>query len=372
MKLYTKFIGICSVFTIILVSTATAKTSGIDTFLPPELQSLRNKPIPLPQNFAVPESPAFLLLGNRPTTVLRPSTIRELSVAASNFTGEGLTFVVPRSFAAEFSPILLLTKDADSVPKGWDLLRISIGTQRPDSNSSGTQLTFGIRFSTNTATDAISKEFNGEFDKIDSLMIKFVDSVVSVKPTQEGTKKVEIPPKLLDQYKEELIRTQEKWEQQKQREQNQNSTWSQNEIDFAVAFRFSATDSLLKSMRFDKALLWFTYARKFSSNAQNVIGINGGYENNISLDSANAILNIYDRFYAGSNYYKCFIEAQYSGRNGKLNTDTTDMWQYKLSLSLGGELKIFDGIWAEVSTGVSSNFVDKTAIISTFRLKYGI
>lgn len=307
----------------------------------------------IPQNFAVPESPAFLILGTAPSDILRPSTVRELAAIASDFTGEGLGFILPKSFAAEFSPGMLLSPNKNS-SNNWEKFRISIGTQRPDSNLPSTQLAIGLRYSIIDEAD-IRQDPSVKSALTKVLLDYLMGLPLAPPPPVGGASSIVIPPEIMAQYNRIL-------------QDAENATWSKDEFDVALAFRFSSTDSLAKSLRFDKASLWSTYALRCGVSAQNVAGFNAALENNLVTDSLNFFLNIYDRFYIGSNYYKGFAEVQYSSRDKNLVKDSLG----KLSLSLGGELKIFDGIWAEFSAGVSSNFEDRAAIISNFRLKYGI
>jgi hypothetical protein len=57
-------------------------------------------------NFAVPDAPAFKILGTQPDHIMRPSTTQELAVSL----GEPfLDSKLPSAFAAEFSPYLTIS-----------------------------------------------------------------------------------------------------------------------------------------------------------------------------------------------------------------------------------------------------------------------
>ena len=46
-------------------------------------------------DFAVPEGPAFKLVGIDETSILRPSSVRELDLSASGFTGDNGSITLP-------------------------------------------------------------------------------------------------------------------------------------------------------------------------------------------------------------------------------------------------------------------------------------
>ena len=83
-------------------------------------------------NFAVPDMPAFQLLGTNPSHILRPSTPREFAVMASDF-GLNNDFALPSSFAAEIAPFILFKSNnltLSEYDKHSELysLRVSVGT----------------------------------------------------------------------------------------------------------------------------------------------------------------------------------------------------------------------------------------------------
>jgi hypothetical protein len=135
-------------------------------------------------DIAVPEAPAFLLTGGDANALLRPSTVRDFSVAFSDFTDKEGRFTLPASFAVEIAPSLLFFgrnmtvaeyaglpanidnplprapgaaadaplqyPDAPSgslVHRAWSTLRVSLATHRADGQDQPTKIALGFRTS---------------------------------------------------------------------------------------------------------------------------------------------------------------------------------------------------------------------------------
>ncbi|HEV2354334.1 MAG TPA: hypothetical protein VGR89_08825, partial [Puia sp.] len=54
-------------------------------------------------NYAIPESPAFKLLGTDPSNILRPTSIRSAALSLGNYLLDSGT-IIPKNLAVEFSP----------------------------------------------------------------------------------------------------------------------------------------------------------------------------------------------------------------------------------------------------------------------------
>ena len=86
-------------------------------------------------DFAIPDAPAFKLLNSEPSSILRPTTVRELTTTFSNFVQNGSSLTIPNAIAIEFSPGLLvsgqtLSLDAYRKLDWWYRLRVSGATLR--------------------------------------------------------------------------------------------------------------------------------------------------------------------------------------------------------------------------------------------------
>jgi len=83
-------------------------------------------------DFAIPDQPAFSIMGGTPSDILRPSNTKELSASISEFYNGG-SLIIPKSFALEGAPFLIaksnkLTLEDFDKNKILYSLRISIGT----------------------------------------------------------------------------------------------------------------------------------------------------------------------------------------------------------------------------------------------------
>src|SRR6266480_5313269 len=81
-------------------------------------------------DYAVPESPAFKILGTDPDNILRPTSVRTVAISIGNYllTSGG---VIPKNLAVEFSPLLAnpYTNLAQyNQNKFWYRMRLSFGT----------------------------------------------------------------------------------------------------------------------------------------------------------------------------------------------------------------------------------------------------
>ena len=58
-------------------------------------------------DFTIPQIPALSLLGTDPSTLLRPSSLRDLSLAFQDFLTDDGSFRLPNSIGVEFAPLIL-------------------------------------------------------------------------------------------------------------------------------------------------------------------------------------------------------------------------------------------------------------------------
>ena len=62
----------------------------------------------LAPNYAVPDAPAFNILNENPDNILKPSSVKDMGIAFADFLGEDERITLPKAFALEFSPALLI------------------------------------------------------------------------------------------------------------------------------------------------------------------------------------------------------------------------------------------------------------------------
>ncbi len=103
------------------------------------------------QDFVTPEHPAFMILDEQPSEILRPSNIKEFSTITSEYF-KGPAYVLPRSFSMEISPALLLRANNLTVQDyakksnwiGYGC-RISVATRAVDDSWQKRNLGLGFR-----------------------------------------------------------------------------------------------------------------------------------------------------------------------------------------------------------------------------------
>ncbi len=97
-------------------------------------------------DYAIPESPAFKLLGSNPDNILKPTSVRTVALSVGNyFLSSGST--IPKSLAVEISPLLFngnVSLYDYNKNKFWYRFRFSLGTSTLSNGGYG--VAEGIRF----------------------------------------------------------------------------------------------------------------------------------------------------------------------------------------------------------------------------------
>lgn len=298
----------------------------------------------LRENYAVPDGPAFILLGNQPSSIIRPTKIKDFAVIFGDFNTLTTAIAIPKSIAIEIAPVLLINKPGIKEPGFWESLRISIGTN-------ATQLSVGIRFSFYNGTNSAKA-------KLDKNTINAaINASVAARITNPALSSATPGLITLNEIEQQLVDS---------LEAEQNDKWNEGALEIGAAFRGSSADSLAKNLRYDRAALWIVGAKKLDKWGQFVVGLKGESFSNLpsGKDSINAVLQ--SRLYAGVNYYKGFVEMQAK------YIKSSDENDFSISVALGAEARIADHIWAEYSAGFDKTADDPWKIISKLQLKYGI
>ncbi|MEP2773086.1 MAG: hypothetical protein ABJH05_13125 [Fulvivirga sp.] len=327
-------------------------------------------------DFAVPDMPAFKMLGTNPSNILRPSSPQALSLMISEF-GGGDELILPKSFAAEIAPYILIKSGSltlDDYDKNSEIysLRLSIGTERDPENNSTSRLAVGARMTLMDEGDLkndkeyrdyvlkflsnksiIKDKFQSEFLIQNNLTIQTVVQNDSLR--QEMSDFIDDK---LDKYEQNFDYRLDTLKQGfKQR------NWNKKKLDVAVGMLGSSPDSLAKNVEFNKFSLWSTYGSPVGKNGQLLLGFNYNYFSNDSTEYG--VTSLTSRLYGGSNSYKGFGELQIK-RDENLESNF-------IYMALGGEINIKDGIWANISAGLERNWTDNnSAFVSHFDLRFTI
>ena len=329
-------------------------------------------------DFAVPEQPAFNILGTNPSDILRPSDVKSLSVILPQFYN-GSDLIIPQAISMEVAPFLLIKNNTiklnefDKNPWLYNF-RISIGTSKEDVNKvKYSKIAFGARVTLINEGDLKSdKKYRNELQKLMQLEVKtdneykieflalkglILKDYVLNEDRYEGEfekfvedKKGEIFQKKLNEIKENY----------------KKENWNKRKLDIAYAYLGVSPDSIIKNIKSKKHSTWLTFGYPLTKKGQHLIGLNYTY---VYADSLNKMtdqienfkystLSLGTRFYYGSNDFKGFIEGQYkfSGLNDSHN------WL----LNTGTEINIKEGIWLVFNIGYYVNDINKNSSKKSF------
>jgi hypothetical protein len=311
-------------------------------------------------NFTIPDAPAFKLIDVDKSKILRPTSVRELGVVVSDFTGaDNSILTIPKAFAVEFSPALLLSgseltlRDYQTKPALYRL-RISGATKRLQGESGPSQIAFGLRVSLIDESDLRRNQ-------------SYINSVTRITGAineiyTQARKRAGPPPNnkiVLTPQEEEMVnnfnkKIKEDWTEEK---------WNANVFDIAFALRAMSSDSTGKSLEMDKYSFWATYGNGLGTTGQWLLGGNAGFERDSTGADFKFDWSLSSRIYIGANKFKGFVEAQAA----KMESKDLDFL-----LNSGAEVTIGKDVWLVFSAGAERNGeTDDWNVVSNFKFKVG-
>lgn len=335
-------------------------------------------------NFAVPDMPAFKALGSDPSDILRPSDIKDIAVMVSDFSNKG-QFTLPRTFAAEISPGLLIASSSVRLQEYQEnaLLRfalktrLSIGSQRSDTGNNVYSAAAGIRLVLLDKGD-----FRNDKNFLKTHVIQNNSNInaliTQAKSIYVSRCNIQGPPiidldnpdscfkNILDSLKISSSIAAYKSSISSAMAQYKSVHWNAARIEMAYAALGNSPDSLGKDLKLEKHSVWAIGAFPLQSWGQVLIGATYNYVRNIPANNFYSAYSASSRLYIGSNRVKAFAEAQYKGDEKAK--------QESLLLNLGGEFNIRDGIWLHFSAGADNALgkTGKSAFVSSFRVHFTI
>jgi hypothetical protein len=296
-------------------------------------------------DFAIPDAPAFKLLEVNQSAILRPQTVKALAVAVSGFRGQNNTFVVPREFAVEASPALLiggrlLPVATYNQKKALYATRVSGATRRDSAGRS--QLALGLRYSLVDEQDLRTDTAFVSDQQVTPLTRRMVDVYRAARrrigPLDDQGNPLPIvlneeEQKQIDSLNTEIKRI------------FAARYWNAKSAEVAFGARASTLDSLARDPKFDELAAWATYAHPLAKMGQLLLGVKLGSARDTTnaWERSNAIAG---RLYIGSNEAKLFGEAQQAISPGRVTAD----WL----LNGGVEFRIPRVGWITASGGVES------------------
>ncbi len=318
-------------------------------------------------DFAVPDLPAFQVLGTDPVELLRPSTPELLSVVGSNLL-EGQ--LIPKSLALEIAPLMMLRANKLTLAE-FDRnrvlysLRLSVGTtsEEPDSGIVTKRAGLGLRM---TLLDKGDLRANGDYraevlsmllargELKDSLQRHWLNRrklvAADLAETREGQKKLaeanEYAERKVTEYDEAELEKRlagktfdERLDIVKQEYKAKN--WNAQKWDIAAAGLLSQ-DSATAEIAASRASFWTTYAHPLWTWGQALAGVTVNWFPQ-AADSEETSVLAGLRLYGGINALKAMVECQY---------ENVGFERHDLLVNTGAEVMVWSGIWVDASLGV--------------------
>lgn len=313
----------------------------------------------LAPNYAVPDAPAFNILNENPDNILKPSSVKDVGIAFADFLGEDERITLPKAFALEFSPALLINGKNLSLEEyqknDWLYrLRVSLATKRQE-ESTATDIALGIRFSTEDESDLrTNPDYITDATNLTQKIQKLYDKRrLELGPTAtieeiEDDRALKEEKKLLI---EEFVAA---WEE---------NNWNADITEYAFAAKASSEDSLAKNLEFKRISVWYTKAKKLSTWGQYLLGVYGNYEKRPDSDKYESSGSLMARLYAGNNRFKLFAEAQ-----ATLIDDQKPKWL----IDSGLELKAAENLWIDLTAGIEITGQQDAVLVTGFKFKFGL
>ncbi len=326
-------------------------------------------------DFAVPDAPALKMLDLTESRLLRPATAKALGAQLASATGDAS--FIPRAFAIEFSPGLLLRGQTLSIQDYQQhptlyRLRVSVASKRGDGAAGRSQVAVAIRAGLQDNSDLRTnkKYVNAILAltdwKRDSMLLSRQAQIAAGIPvtttptanqqasidrtvTAELAKRSESAAVLIAAVKSVA----------------EDVEWNASVFDVALGVVSSSADSTVSGPRFDAVAGWVTKGWAIAPHAQLMIGGRGAYERDVT-DTSNVNLRATGdailRLYLGNNAYKFLAEAQGTGRAEG---------QPKWLASAGGEFQISKLVWITGTAGFQAvGALGKGKLVSAFKVKF--
>lgn len=330
-------------------------------------------------DYAVPDAPAFNLIEVNQSNILRPATAKDLAASVSNFIGDGDGLVIPRTFAVEFTPGLLIGGQdqtlADYRGNFLNWIRLSAATRRLAGAEGPSDIAFGLRLSLNDNADPRRNDslLQG-FDKVNQQVFDYLTSLPRTvqENLQSGTKD-ELLASLPDSSKTKVQKIISEGDKTigKITQQNSSATWNNGAMDIAAAVLLASKDSVGADIQVTDLAAWFTYAFGIDTWGQVLIGLKGS----LARDTTGVVTdNKFKgegsaglRLYIGTNRYKMLTEVQLESEQTGGNTVETVL------INGGGEASLFNGTWMSFGGGVQYNsMTEQWDVVSKFTVKLGL
>jgi hypothetical protein len=334
--------------------------AGLLLALPAAAQNADSLAASFEVDFAVPDAPAFELLGVDPSTAVRPSSVRAFATSLSDFTGGGELFHIPRAFAVEVSPALLIAGKRLTLARYQDnpqlyRFRLSAATLRSEAGSA-TQLALGMRMSLRDDADLRT---NKEYIRDATDVATAINNIYVEARKRMGRPDPANPRPIIltDSERQQVENILKPF-----RDRYAQTAWNASAFDISAGARASAQDSLGNGLRMEQYALWGTWAAGFGSWGQLLVGVQGGMLRDSVTTEFGTSGSLSARFYAGTNELKIFVEGQ-----GRAAQHELPDWL----LHAGGEARLIPRLWTNFSAGVQWDETRDARLVARFTVKMG-
>lgn len=306
-------------------------------------------------DFAVPDAPAFKILQTEPSSVLRPTSAREIAVTIANLFQGG---TIPDNYALEISPGLIFGSSLAKYRENPFLYRARISFATKSMENSARQIGAGIRLTLWDETDLrMDNILQTELKKLGEQSVNLMSECVS-ELAEEGIDS-ESPnfQELLNERLEEKGFEKINPLIEERREAAKKKKWNAPIVEVGFAMSALSGDTLARNLAVDSYRWWLAGAFPLGSDGQVVAGLNGGITENEEGELKNSESNFGLRGYYGTNQQKMFLEG---------NLRTASAFLPSISLNIGYEFNLMNGLWADLSLGLikkdGSKFVSNSSL----------
>jgi hypothetical protein len=306
-------------------------------------------------DFAVPDAPAFKVLQNDPSSVLRPASARDVAITIADLFQGGK---IPENYALEFSPGLIFGNSLTRYQENPFFYRARISFATKSLENSARQVGAGIRLTLWDETDLrMDKTLQAELIKLGEQSVNLLAECVSELEDEGIDDEQSDYQGLLNERLEEKGFEKISPLIDKRREIAKKKKWNAPIVEVGFAMSALSGDSLAKNLAVDSYRWWLAGAFPLGSEGQIVAGLNGGITKNTNGELKNSESNFGLRGYYGNNQQKVFFEGGIRAASEFLPS---------LSFNIGYEYNLLNGLWADISLGLikkeGSKFVSNSSL----------
>lgn len=291
-------------------------------------------------DYAVPDVPALTLVDGDAGDLVRPTTVRELAVALSGFTGDG-GLSLPRAAAVEFSPGMLffgrrLTLSRYQRSAALYRLRISVATRRREEDGPQTALAVAVRTSFIDGADLrTSPAFLAAAGRIVA-QVAAIDAAAEDAAEAGG---IDAPVVYTAEQRAALERLTAEYRALP--ELVADTAWNKRVFDAAFGV-VAVGDSAGNDLEVRQVAGWLSYGGGIGTWGQVVVGARMASDRDSTSGKFAMAGSAVARLYGGTNHQKVYLDLQLSKRG---DADAAAV------LSGGSELRVARGLWATLAVG---------------------